>query len=137
MSDYIGDMLTRIRNGQKAKLKEVLLHKYTPKKCLEILNILEKEGYIYGWTEWDISEKEKKKKSQIKVKLKYSGEGASVIQGIYKISKPGCKVYVSTKALWKQKSGVGIYILSTPIGYLTDRDARQLNVGGELVCGIY
>jgi len=100
MRDYIGDMLTRIRNGQKANLGEVLLHPYTPNKCIKILSLLEKEGYIYGWTQCKIDEKDNKnKKSQIKVILKYNGQGKSVIQGIYRISKPGCKVYISTKAL--------------------------------------
>ncbi len=136
MRDYIGDMLTRIRNGQKAKLGEILLHPFTPKQCVKILHVLEKEGFIYGWTEWKSNENNNEK-SQIKVILKYSGNGKSAIQGIYRISKPGCKVYISTKALWKPKSGIGIFIISTPIGILTDRDARHFNVGGELLCGIF
>jgi small subunit ribosomal protein S8 len=119
-----------------------LLHPYTPKKCMEVLQILEKEGYICGWTEWNkkdenIRNKEQDKKSYVKVILKYNGHGKSAIQGIYRISKPGCNVYVSTSALWKPKSGVGVLILSTPVGVITDRDARLYNVGGELICGVF
>lgn len=139
MCDYIADMLTRIRNGQKAKLKEVVLHEYMSNNCIEILKILEREGYILGFLSWNFPKKQEgeKKKAQIKVILKYSGEGKSVIQGIFKISKPGCRVYISTKTLWKPKSSKGMFILSTPFGFLTDREARLLNVGGELICGIY
>ncbi len=138
MTDYIADMLIRIKNGQKAHLNEIVLHNIVPKKCISILNILEKEGYISGWEEWSFKNiKNKAVNSQIKVLLKYNGQGKMTIRGISKISKPGRRVFLSTKALWKPKSSTGIFILSTPIGILTDTEARISNVGGELICGIF
>ncbi len=140
MKDYISDMLTRIINGQKSKLGEVMLHSSTPQKCISILNILEKEGYIFGWEEWSLKNENKITKDKtlrIKVLLKYNGQGNSAIRGIFRVSKPGRKVYISTKALWKPKSGAGIFILSTPFGILTDKEARYFNVGGEVLCGIF
>lgn len=142
MCDYIGDMLIRIKNGQNAKLSDVLLHNYTPQKCIPILNLLEKEGYINGWEEWSFKSesnflKKKSIKSQIKVILKYNGEGKTAINGIFMISKPGRRIFLSTKALWKPKSGAGILILSTPFGIITDKEARLFNIGGEVLCGVY
>ncbi len=137
MKDYISDMLTRIRNGQKAKLKEIVLHENTPKKCFQILNILEKEGYILGWEEWNINVNNIKINKKIKVLLKYNGQGITAIRGIFVISKPGRRVFLSTKSLWKPKSSMGIFILSTPFGFLTDKEARFFNVGGEIICGIF
>ncbi len=142
MTSYISDMLTRISNGQKANLGEVLLHTATPEKCLKILTILEKEGYIFGWEEWNFKNEKvqntsKALKARIKVLLKYNGHGKMAIRGVFTVSKPGRKVFLSSKALWKPKSRTGIFILSTPIGILTDKEARYFNVGGEILCGIF
>ncbi len=142
MKNYISDMLTRIQNGHNANLKQVILHNNIPKKCIQILNILEKEGYILGWEEWyfvknklTINNKTSKI-SQIKVFLKRDGQGRKAIRALFLVSKPGRKVFLSTKALWKPKSSIGLFILSTPFGFLTDKEARYYNVGGEVICGI-
>lgn len=134
MKDFLGDMLVRIKNGQKVRLNAVLLHPATPKHCIKVLNVLQEEGYIYGYQEWINPETSIK---MIKVLLKYNNTGIPVIKNIFRISTPGRRVYVSTKALWKPKTTAGIFILSTPKGFYTDRDARFFNLGGELVCGIY
>lgn len=134
MRDFLGDMLTRIKNGHNAKVASVILHPYSPKMCIYILEKLQHEGYIRGFQQWSSNNV---KKIQIKVLLKYNGEGAPAIRGIFRVSKPGCRVYLSTKALWKPKSGRGIFFLSTPQGIFTDKDARILNVGGEILFGIY
>ena len=128
MQDNISDMLTRIRNGQKANLHEVDLYCPTPKICLNILNVLYKEGYIRGLKKIHIN-----KKLLIKVLLKYDIQGNPVIRKIERVSKPGRRAYTPIKALWKVKSGSGIFVLSTPKGILTDNDARFKNTGGEVL----
>ncbi len=132
MKDYLSDLLTRIRNGQRAGLDVIQLHPNMPRMCYDVINILYEEGYIRGFFEDNSS---KKKKSYIYLKYKY--KGAPVIEGIFSISKPGRRIFLSTKVLWKPKTSTGIFILSTPKGVLVDREARLLNVGGEILCGIF
>lgn len=134
MKDYISDMIVRIKNGQKVRLKSILLHHSTPKHCLKILDLLTSEGFIYGYQEFLNQETNAK---QIKVLLKYNTNGIPAINNIFRISTAGRRIYVSTKTLWKPKTTSGIFILSTPKGFYVDRDARFFNLGGELICGIY
>ena len=134
MRDYISDMLTRIRNGQRAGLDAVTLHINMPRICYDILNILYEEGYIRGFSE-QINSKTAEKK--IIVYLKYKYKGAPIIEGLFRVSTPGRRIYLSTKVLWKPKTSAGIFILSTPKGVLVDREARILNVGGEVLCGVF
>lgn len=134
MKDFLSDMLTRIRNGQRAGLDAVSMHSHMPRICKDVLEILYEEGYIRGFSE--ISE-DKKNERTIKVYLKYKNGGAPVIDGIFRVSTPGRRIYLSTKVLWKPKSTSGIFIFSTPQGVMTDREARLLNLGGEVLCGIY
>ena len=134
MKDYISDMLTRIKNGQRAGLDAVTLHVNMPRICYDILNILYEEGYIKGFSEQINSEKNIK---QTIVFLKYKYKGAPIIEGLFRVSTPGRRIYLSTKVLWKPKTSSGIFILSTPKGVLVDREARLLNVGGEVLCGVY
>lgn len=134
MKDFVGDMLTRIANGHQARLGAILLHPSTPKFCLEILELLSKEGYIRGFQEWFDQNTNTRK---IKVYLKYTASGTPVIRSLFRVSKPGRRVYISIKALWQPKSTLGIFVLSTPKGLLVDRDARFLGVGGEVLFGIY
>jgi small subunit ribosomal protein S8 len=131
MRDNLSDMLTRIRNGQKAGLMEIPLFAPTPKICVNVLNILYKEGYIRGFHK---KYNKNKKSLEITVLLKYDTEGTPVIKSIERVSKPGKRVYTSINPLWKMKLGLGIFILSTPKGILTDLDARILNIGGEVLC---
>lgn len=132
MQNYIADMLIRIKNGQKAQLDAVILHSNMPKFCFKILEILYQEGFIRGFK---IDFKSNNRK-EIKVLLKYENSGASVIKNITIVSTPGRRVYASVRSLWTLKNGTGMYILSTPKGVMVDRDARFLNLGGEVLCAI-
>lgn len=129
MKDNISDMLTRIRNGQQTKLKEVSLFWPTPKVCLEILKLLEKEGYIYGYKYKIIEDKE-----VVVVLLKYNQNEKAIISKIERISKPGKRIFSKVTNFWKVNNGKGTFIISTSRGLITDRDARFLNIGGEIIC---
>lgn len=134
MRDYLGDLIVRIKNAQRAQLPEARMHPYFPKRYLKILRLLYREGYIRGYNEhWDASLKQ----PVIRVFLKYSLRGEPIISNIFRISTPGRRVYASTKTLWQPNGGRGILILSTPKGFLVDRDARFLNLGGEVLFGVY
>lgn len=133
MQNFLGDMITRIRNGHRARLGAILLHPSTPKLCVRLLEILRNEGYILGF-QYIVNSNNT---SQIKVLLKYDATGSSVIQSFFQISKPSRRVYVSLNSLWKPKSSFGLFVISTPIGLMVDREARIRNLGGEVLCGIY
>lgn len=134
MHNLLGDLITRISNGQQARLGAIVLHSATPKSCILILEILRNEGYIIGFHEWYDPQL---KRTFLKVQLKYDSMGQPIIRKIFQISKPTRRIYISTVILWKPKATAGLFILSTPKGLLIDRDARLLNVGGELLLGIY
>ncbi len=134
MRDYLADLIIRIKNAQKAGLPEVPMHPYLPKRYLKILRLLYREGYIRGYVEhWD----ETKGKLIVKVLLKYGVRGEPTIEDIFQISKPGRRIYTSIKALWQPKGGRGLIVLATTKGFISDRDARLLNLGGEVLFGIY
>lgn len=130
MTDPLGDMLTRIRNALGRRKSTVT----TPSSRLRIrvLDVLKSEGYIrdYSVSEFDGG------KSEIEIELKYH-EGAPVIRDITRISKPGRRVYVSMKTIPHVANGLGISILSTPKGVMADHEAREQNVGGEILCQIF
>ncbi|MEM1039432.1 MAG: 30S ribosomal protein S8 [Pseudomonadota bacterium] len=130
MNDPIGDMLTRIRNGLMRGKSSVS----TPASSLRasVLDVLKSEGYIRGYTRTDHDNG----KADIDIELKYY-EGAPVIREITRISKPGRRVYSSVKSLPRVANGLGISILSTPKGVMADHDARENNVGGEVLCRIF
>lgn len=128
MKDNISDMLTRIRNGQKAKLNEVLLFWPTPKICIKILDIFKTEGFIRGYSK-NISQN----KNCISVLLKYTEFQEPIIKKIERVSTPGKRIYVKSKSFWKLNNGRGIYIISTPIGLHIDSENRFLNLGGEVL----
>lgn len=96
MKDFLSDMLTRIRNGQRAGLDAVYLHSHMPKMCKVVLKLLVEEGYIRGFSEYDSN---KLINNKIKVFLKYKNNGAPVIEGLFRVSTPGRRIYVSTKIL--------------------------------------
>lgn len=96
MQDFLSDMLTRIRNGHRARLGAVLLHPFTPQLCVRILELLRDEGYIIGF-QYIFSDKFQK--SQIQVLLKYDATGSSVIQSIFQVSKPSRRIYVTLNSL--------------------------------------
>ena len=130
MSDTLGDMITRIRNGQSTKMKKVDAPASSFRK--NVLEVLKREGYIR-----DFSEIEKQPGINFfEIQLKYY-EGRPVISEIKRVSKPGRRVYSSIKNLQKTYNGLGISILSTPRGVLSDNEAREANVGGEILCTVY
>lgn len=130
MSDTLGDMLTRIRNAQRAKKSEVV----SPASRLResVLEVLKKEGYIEGYERVNV----KLGIDELHIKLKYH-EGTSVITEIYRVSTPGRRVYSSVKDLPRVYNGLGISIISTPSGVMSDHDARKANVGGEILCQVF
>ena len=128
MTDSIADMLTRIRNGQKSKLLNVVMPASKLKGA--VLEVLKGEGYIAGYT-MNVEDKE------INVELKYSRVGKPAICEIHKVSKPGKRMYSPISSLKGYFNNMGIYILSTSKGVMSDRDARKHNVGGEVICKVF
>ena len=130
MTDPIADMLTRIRNANTVKHETVDVPASNIKK--EIVRILLEEGFVRGY---DVIEDEKQ--GIIKIQLKYGQAGEKVIQGIKRISKPGMRVYTNAHEIPKVLNGLGIAIISTSKGILTDKQARKENVGGEVICYVW
>jgi small subunit ribosomal protein S8 len=130
MTDSIADYLTRLRNACRAKHHKVDVPASNFKKSLT--KILKHYGYIENYVLID-----DKKNGLIRVYLKYDAEGESVIHGLKRISKPGLRKYVGSKDIPRVYNNLGIAILSTPRGVISDRDARKQNVGGEVVCFVW
>ena len=126
MTDPIADMLTRIRNGQKARKLSVLMPASTAKEA--VAKVLKDEGYITGFS----TDGEGVKK-QLSVELKYF-EGLPVIETIQRTSKPGLRIYRGKEALPKVLGGLGVAIVSTSAGVMSDRQAREKGIGGEVIC---
>ena len=129
-TDSIADMLTRMRNAIRVKHADVLVPASKEKK--EIARILLEEGYINGFETI-----ENGKFQDLLISLKYDNEGQSVIQGLKRISKPGLRVYAQVDKIPYVISGLGIAIISTNKGIVTDRVARKLNVGGEVLAFVW
>jgi small subunit ribosomal protein S8 len=129
MTDPLGDMLTRIRNGQQARKDSVL----TPASKLRarVLDVLQREGYIRGYSEEELSGHR-----GLRIELKYF-EGQPAIQHVCRVSKPGRRVYSASKELPRVRNGLGITIVSTPKGVLSDAEARDQNVGGEVLAEVF
>ena len=130
VTDPIADMLTRIRNGLVARKQEIIVPASNMKKA--IAGILLEEGYIRG-----SKVVEDDKQGILNVSLKYSADGQKVIQGLKRISKPGLRVYAKHDQLPKVLGGLGIAIISTSQGVMTDRKARSLSIGGEVLAYIW
>jgi len=130
LSDPLGDMLTRIRNAQKSRLSSCV----APASQLRanVLEVLKREGYIRGYT----AEPLRTGVAQLRIELKYA-EGEPVIKEIHRVSKPGRRVYSKIKELPRVYAGLGVSILSTPRGVLSDAEARAANVGGEVLCRVF
>ncbi|MCM8730825.1 30S ribosomal protein S8 [Hephaestia sp. GCM10023244] len=129
VTDPLGDMLTRIRNGQRARKDSVL----TPgsKLRVRVLDVLQREGYIRGYTEEEMGPAK-----GIRIELKYF-EGQPAIKHVARVSKPGRRVYSGSKELPRVQNGLGITIVSTPRGVLSDAEARDQNVGGEVLAEVF
>lgn len=130
MSDPLGDMLTRIRNGQRAG-KSMIVSPYSRFR-MNVLDVLQREGYIRGYSHHEL----RTGVSEIHVELKYY-EGEPVIRRIDRVSRPGRRVYSKLKNLGQVYNGLGIAILSTPRGVMSDHEARSQNVGGEVLCEVF
>lgn len=130
ISDPIGDMLTRIRNAQAAGERAVICPASKLRKS--VLEVLQREGYIRGFT-WSEA---RSSIAEFTIELKYD-EGTPVIKEITRVSKPGRRVYSKIKDLPKVYGGLGIAILSTPHGVMSDAEARAANVGGEILCQVF
>lgn len=130
LSDPLGDLLTRIRNGQRAKKNVVT----SPASKLRsnVLEVLQREGYIRGYSQAE----QRKGLSELTIELKYHN-GSPVIQKIQRVSKPGRRVYAKVAELPSVYNGLGISILSTPRGVLSDGEARREHVGGEILCQVF
>jgi small subunit ribosomal protein S8 len=130
MTDPLGDLLTRIRNAQTRGRTSVK----TPASSLRrrVLDVLQAEGYIRGYSQAEFATG----KNEFEIELKYS-DGEPVIREIQRVSKPGRRVYSSVKNIPTIHNGLGISILSTPKGVMADHEARDQNVGGEVLCRVF
>ncbi|MGC2199081.1 MAG: 30S ribosomal protein S8 [Stellaceae bacterium] len=130
MSDPLGDMLTRIRNGQRAR--QAVVASPASKFRANVLEVLKREGYIRGFTR----EQVRPGVSELRIELKYV-DGEPVIREIARISKPGRRIYSGISDLPRSYNGLGISILSTPRGVMSDNEARAAKVGGEVLCRVF
>jgi small subunit ribosomal protein S8 len=130
MSDPLGDMLTRIRNGQQAR--QAVVASPASKIRANVLEVLKREGYIRGFTR----EQVRPGVAELKIELKYV-DGEPVIREISRVSKPGQRIYSRIADLPRVYNGLGIAILSTPRGVMSDNEARAAKVGGEVLCRIF
>ncbi len=130
MTDPLGDMLTRIRNAQMRRKNKV----NTPASSLRrrVLDVLQAEGYIRGYSEVELTGAQ----AEFEIELKYF-DGEPVIREIQRVSKPGRRVYASVKKLPVVSNGLGVSIVSTPKGVMPDWQAREENVGGEVLCRVF
>lgn len=130
MTDPIADMLTRIRNANKMRHEKVMIP--GSKLKLEILNVLKNEGFVE-----DVEFKKDNKQGTISVTLKYTKENERVIKGLKRISKPGLRIYAEAEKLPKVLNGLGIAVISTSKGIMTDKEARNQKVGGEVLAYVW
>lgn len=130
MTDPIADMLTRIRNAIRARQNELVMGSSNAK--LEIAKILKEEGFIK-----DFSTIKEESRANLKIQLKYAPSKKNAITSIKRVSKPGLRKYVGKEDVPRVLNGLGIAIISTSKGLMTDRKAREVGVGGEVVCTVY
>lgn len=134
MTDPIADMLTRIRNAVRVERPHVLLPASKVKRG--VAEVLKREGYIWDWEEVD-AEADQPPVSHLKLHLKYGPNGERVIRRIRRVSRPGRRVYSGADRLRPVLNGLGISIISTSRGVISDREARQRKLGGEVLCELY
>ncbi|HSB33205.1 MAG TPA: 30S ribosomal protein S8 [Nitrospirota bacterium] len=130
MTDPIADMLTRIRNASKAKHEKVDIP--SSKLKIEIAKILKDEGYVKN-----VKLVKDRRQGLIRVYLKYTEDELPIIQGMKRVSRPGCRVYTGNDSIPKVMGGLGTAILSTPKGIQTGKQAKKDNVGGEVLCHVW
>jgi len=127
MTDPIADMLTRIRNANKAKFEKVEIP--SSKIKVSIARILKEEGYIKNYAVVTDN-----KQGVLQIAMKYEGKGGAIISEIKRVSKPSCRMYVDKDTIPMIRSGLGLAILSTSKGIMSDKEARRQQVGGEVIC---
>ena len=132
MTDPIADMLTRIRNANTAYHDDVAMPSSKVKEA--VARILEREGYITGF---EVNELPGRPGKQLTIRMKYTNDRRRTISGLRRISRPGLRVYRKADAVPRVLGGMGISILSTNQGLLTDREARERRVGGEVLCQVW
>lgn len=130
LTDPIGDMLVRLRNGARRHHEVVTIPASRLKR--EVLKVLQTEGFIQG-----VEQAVEDGHPVLKIQLRYVGEGQPMITGMERISKPGCRVYVGRKEIPKVRNGIGVSILSTSKGIMTDRESRHAGLGGEVLCSVW
>jgi len=130
MSDPISDLLTRIRNGGQAGHHRVLVPHSTVKES--IVNLLKEEGFVEGF-----EVRRDGARAWMEIKLRYGRDTKAVIRGIERVSKPSRRIYVRRDQVPYVRNGLGLAILTTPQGIISDRDARRLGIGGEVICFIW
>lgn len=130
MSDPLGDMLTRIRNGQHAKMSVITCP--ASKQRARVLEVLKAEGFIRGYRK----QTDTRGLAELAIELKYN-DGEPAIKEIHRISKPGRRIYEKVRAMGRFYNGLGVRIISTPKGVLSDAKAREENVGGEVLCEVF
>ena len=130
ISDPVSDLLTRIRNGQLRGMAKIK----SPNSRLRVrlLEVLQAEGFIRGYAEVEFKDGQR----ELEIELKYH-DGRPVIRELKRVSKPGRRVYTSVKDLKPHRQGLGVAIVSTPQGVMTDATAREKNVGGEILCHVF
>jgi small subunit ribosomal protein S8 len=131
MTDSIANILSLINNGLRAKLSRVNVP--SSKQNVTLLEVFKEEGYITDFATNEV----RKGVSEISINLKYSKFGVPAITNLIKVSKPGRRMYSGIKALKSYSSGMGIYVLSTSKGIISEKKARRLNVGGEILCRVF
>ena len=132
MTDPIADMLTRIRNAVRIERPAVEMPLSKVKKG--VADVLKREGYIWDWSE---QENEELPVTTLRLELKYGPNGERLIRHIKRVSKPGCRVYSRARDLRPILQGLGISVVSTSRGVISDREARQRNLGGEVLCEVW
>lgn len=130
VNDPLGDLVTRLRNGSRARHDKIVLP--SSKLKVELAKVLRDEGYVS-----DYVVHERKPQNELTIMLKYGPDGASVIQGIKRISKPGLRRYTNVDSIPRVLGGLGIAILSTSKGVMGGHEARKKRLGGELICTVY
>ena len=132
MTDPVADMLTRIRNANSAMFDSVKMPSSKLKESLA--KVLQKEGFIAGYT---VTKLDDKPGAQLEINLKYSEDRKKTIIGIKRVSKPGLRIYKKSDQMPKVLGGVGVAVVSTSHGLMTDREARKKKVGGEVLCYVW
>jgi small subunit ribosomal protein S8 len=131
MTDSIADMLTRIRNANRVHFKSVDV--MMSKTNLSIAGVLKKAGYIESFE----IKKDRRNHDMLRIWLKYPDSKRTVITDIQRVSKPGCRIYIGSSEIPKVMDGLGIAVVSTSKGVMTDHEAREANVGGEILCNVW